>query len=103
MRIAFMGTPDFSVPAYDALRAAGHEIACVYTQPPRPAGRGHKERKSPVHLRAEADGIELRTPTTLKDAAVGNCIAKAVRRWKFPKPRGGGSVIVSYPFVLQPG
>ena len=68
MRIAFMGTPDFSVPAYDALRAAGHEIACVYTQPPRPAGRGHKERKSPVHLRAEADGIELRTPTTLKDA-----------------------------------
>ncbi|MCB9750150.1 MAG: AgmX/PglI C-terminal domain-containing protein [Myxococcales bacterium] len=41
--------------------------------------------------------------TTLKDAAVGNCIAKAVRRWQFPKPRGGGSVIVSYPFVLQPG
>ncbi len=67
MRIAFMGTPDFSVPAYDALRAAGHEIACVYTQPPRPAGRGHKERKSPVHLRAEADSIEVRTPKTLKD------------------------------------
>ncbi|MBO6783293.1 MAG: methionyl-tRNA formyltransferase [Alphaproteobacteria bacterium] len=67
MRIAFMGTPDFSVPAYDALRAAGHEIACVYTQPPRPAGRGQKERPSPVHARADADGIEVRTPRTLKD------------------------------------
>lgn len=68
MRIAFMGTPDFSVPAFDALREAGHEIACVYTQPPRPAGRGQKERKSPVHLRAEAEGIEVRTPASLKDA-----------------------------------
>lgn len=68
MRIAFMGTPDFSVPAFDALLAAGHEIACVYTQPPRPAGRGQKERKSPVHLRAESEGIEVRTPASLKDA-----------------------------------
>lgn len=67
MRIAFMGTPDFSVPAFDALLAAGHEIACVYTQPPRPAGRGQKERKSPVHLRAESEGIEVRTPASLKD------------------------------------
>lgn len=67
MRIAFMGTPDFSVPAFDALLTAGHEIACVYTQPPRPAGRGQKERKSPVHLRAEAEGIEVRTPASLKD------------------------------------
>lgn len=68
MRIAFMGTPDFSVPAFDALREAGHEIACVYTQPPRPAGRGQKERKSPVQLAAEAAGIEVRTPASLKDA-----------------------------------
>jgi len=68
MRIAFMGTPDFSVPAFDTLRSAGHEIACVYTQPPRPAGRGQKERKSPVHLRAEASGIEVRYPVSLKDA-----------------------------------
>jgi len=67
MRIAFMGTPDFSVPAFAALLAAGHEIACVYTQPPRPAGRGQKERKSPVQLRAEAQGIEVRTPVSLKD------------------------------------
>jgi methionyl-tRNA formyltransferase len=63
-----MGTPDFSVPAFDTLRSAGHEIACVYTQPPRPAGRGQKERKSPVHLRAEASGIEVRYPVSLKDA-----------------------------------
>jgi methionyl-tRNA formyltransferase len=67
MRIAFMGTPEFSVPAFAALRAAGHEIACVYTQPPRPAGRGQKERKSPVHLLADAEGIEVRTPVSLKD------------------------------------
>lgn len=68
MRIAFMGTPDFSVPAFVALREAGHEIVCVYTQPPRPAGRGQKQRKSPVHLAAEAAGIEVRTPASLKDA-----------------------------------
>lgn len=68
MRIVFMGTPDFSVPAFDALREAGHEIACVYTQPPRPAGRGQKERTSPVQLAAEAAGIEVRTPVSLKDA-----------------------------------
>ncbi|MDE0779365.1 MAG: methionyl-tRNA formyltransferase [Alphaproteobacteria bacterium] len=67
MRIAFMGTPDFSVPALDALRAAGHEIACVYTQPPRPAGRGQKERKSEVQLRAEECRIEVRCPVSLKD------------------------------------
>ena len=41
--------------------------------------------------------------TTMKDAGVGNCIAQAVRRWTFPKPEGGGSVIVTYPFVLEPG
>jgi methionyl-tRNA formyltransferase len=67
MRIAFMGTPDFSVPAFDALLAAGHEVVCVYTQPPRPAGRGQKERKSAVHVRAEAEHIDVRTPISLKD------------------------------------
>jgi len=67
MRIAFMGTPDFSVPAFDALLAAGREVVCVYTQPPRPAGRGQKERKSAVHVRAEAEHIDVRTPISLKD------------------------------------
>ena len=61
-----MGTPDFSVPALEALAAAGHDIAAVYTQPPRPAGRGQKERPSPVHLRAEALGLPVRHPKTLR-------------------------------------
>ncbi|MEK9900207.1 MAG: methionyl-tRNA formyltransferase [Rhodospirillaceae bacterium] len=69
MRIAFLGTPDFSVPALDALIAAGHEIACVYTQPPRPAGRGQGERRSAVHDRADAAGIPVRTPATLREEA----------------------------------
>ena len=61
-----MGTPDFAVPALQALVAAGHEIACVYSQPPRPAGRGHKERPSPVHAAADALGLPVRTPASLK-------------------------------------
>lgn len=69
MRIAFLGTPDFSVPALDALIAAGHEIACVYTQPPRPAGRGQGERRSAVHDRADAAGIPVRTPAILREEA----------------------------------
>ncbi|WP_299750090.1 methionyl-tRNA formyltransferase [uncultured Tateyamaria sp.] len=68
MRVIFMGTPDFSVSALDALHAAGHEIACVYTQPPRPAGRGKKDRPSPVQARAEALGLEVRHPVSLRDA-----------------------------------
>jgi len=68
MRIAFMGTPDFSVPTLDALLAAGHEIVAVYTQPPRRAGRGKALSPSPVHKRAEDSGIEVRTPVSLRDA-----------------------------------
>jgi methionyl-tRNA formyltransferase len=67
MRIVFMGTPEFAVPTLTALHEAGHEIAAAYTQPPRPAGRGKAERKSPVQLAAEALGIEARHPTTLRD------------------------------------
>jgi methionyl-tRNA formyltransferase len=70
MRIAFMGTPDFAVPTLDALIAAGHEVAAVYSQPPRPAGRGKAPRPSPVQLRAEAAGIEVRTPASLRDERV---------------------------------
>lgn len=66
MRIVFMGTPDFSVPALDALIEAGHEIAAVYCQPPRPAGRGKKDRPSPVQQRAEALGLLVRHPVSLK-------------------------------------
>lgn len=66
MRVIFMGTPDFSVPVLDALVAAGHEIVAVYCQPPRPAGRGKKDRPTPVHARAEALGLTVRHPVSLK-------------------------------------
>jgi len=69
MRIIFMGTPDFALPALDALVAAGHDIVAVYSQPPRPAGRGKAPRPSPVHARAEALGLAARTPVSLRDPA----------------------------------
>ncbi len=69
MRLVFMGTPDFSVPALDALAAGGHDIACVLSQPPRPGGRGQRPRPSPVQVRAEALGLPVRTPATLRDPA----------------------------------
>lgn len=67
MRIIFMGTPDFSVPVLNALVEARHEIAAVYCQPPRPAGRGKKDRPTPVHARAEELGLEVRHPTTIRN------------------------------------
>ncbi len=69
MRLCFMGTPDFSVPILAALIEAGHDVACVYSQPPRPAGRGHKEQLTPVHAFAQGRGIEVRTPKSLKGEA----------------------------------
>ena len=67
MRLIFMGTPAFSVPALRALAGAGHEIAAVYTQPPRPAGRGKKERPGAVHQAAEAMGLDVRHPVSLRE------------------------------------
>jgi methionyl-tRNA formyltransferase len=66
MRLAFMGTPDFAVPTLRALVEAGHDIAAVYSQPPRPAHRGKKLTPSPVHQLAEELGLEVRTPVSLK-------------------------------------
>ena len=66
MRVIFMGSPDFSVPVLEALAGAGHEIACVYCQPPRPAGRGKKDRPTPVQARAEALGLPVRHPKSLR-------------------------------------
>lgn len=63
-----MGTPDFSVPVLDALVEAGHDIVAVYCQPPRPAGRGKKDRPTPVHARAEALGLTVRHPVSLKSS-----------------------------------
>ena len=69
MRIVFMGTPDFAVPALEALAGAGHEIVAAYTQPPRPGGRRGRELvPSPVQRRAEALGIAVRSPVSLKGA-----------------------------------
>ncbi len=66
LRVAFMGTPDFAVPALRALADAGHVIVAVYTQPSRPAGRGHKEKPSAVHGAASVMGLPVQTPATLK-------------------------------------
>ncbi|MCH8615207.1 methionyl-tRNA formyltransferase [Sphingomonas sp. SM33] len=66
MRIIFMGSPDFAVPALNALADAGHEVVAVYCQPPRPAGRGKADRKTAVHERAEQLGLEVRTPRSLR-------------------------------------
>lgn len=85
MRIIFMGTPEFSVPALDALVSAGHDVVAVYSQPPRPAGRGKKARPGPVHARADALGLPVRCPVSLKSeeeqaafAALGADIAVVV-------------------------
>jgi len=66
LRIAFMGTPDFSVPALQALLEWGHEVVAVYCQPPRPAGREQKPRPSPVQSFAESHGLPVHTPKSLK-------------------------------------
>ncbi|MEL6701822.1 MAG: methionyl-tRNA formyltransferase, partial [Pseudomonadota bacterium] len=64
----FMGSPEFSVPVLDRLVSEGHEVACVYCQPPRPAGRGKQDRPTPVQVRAEALGLQVRHPRSLRSA-----------------------------------
>ena len=91
MRIIFMGTPDFSVPVLQALVDAGHEIVAVYCQPPRPAGRGKKDRPSPVQIRAEALGLGVRHPVSLKNAQ-----AQA----EFADLRADIAVVVAYGLIL---
>lgn len=66
LRLAFLGSPDFAVPVLRALIDAGHDVACVYAQPPRPAGRGKRERPTAVQAAAEAAGIAVRTPRSLR-------------------------------------
>lgn len=69
MRLAFLGTPDFAVSALAAIVEAGHEVVCVYSQPPAPRGRGQELKPSPVHAFAEAHGIPVRTPVSMRDPA----------------------------------
>jgi methionyl-tRNA formyltransferase len=68
LRLAFLGTPDFAVPTLEALLARGHDVAAVYTQPPRPAGRGQKPQPSPIKRVAEKHGIAVHAPQNLRDA-----------------------------------
>ena len=91
MRLVFMGTPDFSVPILRALHAAGHEIAAVYCQPPRPAGRGKKPRPSPVQAAAEALALPVRHPASLKDPA---------EQAAFADLRAEAAVVVAYGLIL---
>ena len=92
LRIIFMGTPDFSVPTLNALYKAGHDIVCCYTQPPRPAGRRGLELKpSPIQMAAEALGLEVRHPTSLKDA---------VEQERFAALNADVAVVVAYGLLL---
>lgn len=91
LRIAFMGSPDFAVPVLAALVEAGHEVACVYSQPPRPAGRGKKLRPTPVHQWAEAHGLDVRTPRSLK---------KAPEQDAFAALSLDAAVVVAYGLIL---
>ena len=91
MRIIFMGTPDFSVPVLEALVGAGHEIAAVYCQPPRRAGRGKKETPTPVHARAAELGLEVRHPVRLKGAE---------EQAEFAALQADVAVVVAYGLIL---
>ena len=75
LRLAFMGSPDFALPALTSLIAAGYDIACVYSQPSRPAGRGKQERPTPVHAFAVSRGLEVRTPKSLRDGEAQQAFA----------------------------
>ena len=68
LRLAFMGSPEFAIPTLKAVKLAGHTLACVYSQPPRPAGRGQTERRTAIHRIAEAAGLTVRTPVNFKSA-----------------------------------
>lgn len=93
MRIVFMGTPDFAVPALEALHEAGHDILAVYTQPARPAGRGQKPRPGPVAARAEALGLVLRQPRSLRGPEEQDAFAALAPEL---------AVVVAYGLILPP-
>jgi methionyl-tRNA formyltransferase len=90
MRVVFMGTPEFSVPVLNALHAR-HEVVCVYCQPPRPAGRGKQDRPSPVQARAQALGLPVRHPVSLRDSET---------RAEFAALDADVAVVVAYGLIL---
>ncbi|WP_038035132.1 methionyl-tRNA formyltransferase [Thermopetrobacter sp. TC1] len=91
LRLIFMGSPDFAVPTFRGLMDAGHEIVAVYTQPPRPAGRGKKPRPTPVHAQAEEAGIPVFTPRSLKSAE---------EQARFAAFEADAAVVVAYGLIL---
>jgi len=92
-KLIFMGTPDYAVPALDALMAADFDLKAVYCQPPRPAGRGKKPRMSPVQRRAEAAGLPVRMPVSLKDEA---------QQQEFAALEADLCVVIAYGLILPP-
>jgi methionyl-tRNA formyltransferase len=92
MRLAFMGSPDFAVPALLGLHRAGHEIAAVYCQPPKPAGRGYALRSCPVQIAAERLGLEVRTPARLR--------ADPPAQQAFAALRLDAAVVAAYGLIL---
>lgn len=94
MRLAFMGSPDFAIPALRALCRAGHDIAAVYCQPPRPAGRGHALRRCPVHEAAAAFSLPVRTPERLKNDAAEHAAFAALGL--------EAAVVCAYGLILPP-
>jgi methionyl-tRNA formyltransferase len=93
MRLAFMGTPDFAVPSLAELIASGHEVVAVYSQPPRPRGRGQKLTPSPVHAFAETMGLPVFTPETMKaESAIETFLSLDV----------DAACVVAYGQILKP-
>lgn len=91
LSIIFMGTPEFSVPVLDAILASGHKVVAVYSQPPRPAGRGQAEQPSPVHRAAAAKGIDVLTPLNFNSEAA---------RATFAAFKADAAVVVAYGLIL---
>lgn len=91
LRIVFMGSPGIALDVLEALIAAGHKIVCVYSQPPRPAGRGQKLTPTPVHAFAEAHGLDVRTPKSLR---------KAEAQAEFAELNPDAAVVVAYGLIL---
>lgn len=91
LRIVFMGTPDFSVPVLKAILADGHHVVAVYSQPPRPAGRGMAETKSPVQQFAEAQGLPVLTPLNFKSGDA---------RAQFSAHAADAAIVVAYGLIL---
>jgi methionyl-tRNA formyltransferase len=91
LRLVFMGTPEFAVPTLDAIAGAGHQLTAVYTQPPRPAGRGMAEQASPIAQQAQRLGLPIFTPKSLKDPSATDGMRAH---------RADAAVVVAYGLIL---